>query len=140
MDATRRFVLSWYGLTGFTHFLGDLAIIPMARGPGVVLPGRACVDTSCPVGCPGPGWLWRQPPCLGSVGILLAVDALYPAWFVGLFGYWFWVLAVAVTSLVRLRRSRTAPAGLRSKRRAEGRSVRSHGGFEPSAWRSAAVS
>lgn len=101
-DATLR---GWYGLTGFTHFLGDLAIIPMA----VVLASFSLASLR---GHLLPRWLsWAgvvvaAAGVLGSVGILLAVDALYPAWFVGLFGYWFWVLAVAVTSLVRVRRSR----------------------------------
>jgi hypothetical protein len=99
-EATLR---GWYGLTGFTHFLGDLAIIPMA----------VVVGSFSLAGLRGhllPRWLsWSgvavsAAGALGSIGILLALDALYPAWFAGLFGYWFWVLAAAVTFLARSRR------------------------------------
>lgn len=105
-DATLQ---GWYGLTGYTHFLGDLAIIPMALTMAAFsLAGRR--------GKLLPRWLtWAglavaTAAAVGAVGILLAVDALYPAWFVGLFGYWFWVLAIAVTSLIRHRRLRTPTA------------------------------
>lgn len=99
-DATLQ---GWYGLTGFTHFLGDLAILPMALAVG-----SFCLASRR--GQLLPRWLtWAglavaTAAVLGSVGILLAVDALYPAWFAGLFGYWLWVLAVAIASLVRARR------------------------------------
>ena len=129
-------MLGWYALNGFTHFMGDLAIVPT-----VVLIGA--FSLAARRGQLLPTWLvWVglaivAAGSVGMVGILAEVGALYPFWFVGLFGYFLWILAVSVTFLVRLRRSRAAPAGLRSKRRDEGRSVRSHGGFEPSAWRTA---
>ncbi len=106
-DATLR---GWYGLTGFTHFLGDLAIIPMA----VTLASFSLASLR---GHLLPRWLsWAgvavsAAGAVGSIGILLAVDALYPAWFAGLFGYWFWVLAAAVTFLARSRRHR-APSDI----------------------------
>ena len=114
-DATLR---GWYGLTGYTHFLGDLAIIPMA----VALASFSLASLR---GHLLPRWLsWAgvavsAAGTLGSIGILLGIDALYPAWFAGLFGYWFWVLAAAVTFLARSRRPHvhatiqhsTSPAG-----------------------------
>jgi hypothetical protein len=101
-DATLR---GWYGLTGFTHFLGDLAIIPMA----VAL---AAFSMASLRGHLLPRWLsWAgvavaAAGSLGSIGILLAIDALYPAWFAGLFGYWIWILAAAITFLAHSRRPR----------------------------------
>jgi hypothetical protein len=99
----------WYGLTGYTHFLGDLAIIPMA----MVLASFSLASLRADL---LPRWLsWlgltvAAAGALGSIGILLAVDALYPAWFGGLFGFWFWVLAAAVTFLLRSRRLRDRAA------------------------------
>ena len=47
---------------------------------------------------------------LGMVGILAEVDVLYPFWFAALFGFFFWILAVSVTCLVRLRRLGSVPS------------------------------
>ena len=102
-------VRSWYALTGFTHFLGDLAIVPT-----IVL--VAAFSLAARRGRLLPTWLvWMGlaitvAGVVGMVGILGVVAALYPAWFVALIGYFLWVLAVSVTFLVRLRRSRPLPA------------------------------
>ena len=102
-DATLR---GWYGLTGFTHFMGDLAVVPMV----VVL---ASFSVAALRGGLLPRWLswaglgFSGAGVLGTVGILAVVDVLYTFWFVALFGYWFWILAVAITFLIRLRRTRS---------------------------------
>ena len=55
---------------------------------------------------------------VGMVGILAVVDALYPFWFVALFGYVLWIAALATTFLIRVRHHQaqtpsTAGAGMR---------------------------
>ena len=100
-DATLR---GWYGLTGFTHFMGDLAVVPMI----VVM---ASFSVAALRGGLLPKWLswaglvFSAAGALGIVGILAAVDALYAFWFVAMFGYWSWILAVAITFLIRRRRT-----------------------------------
>jgi hypothetical protein len=100
-DATLR---GWYGLTGFTHFLGDLQMAPIA----VVLLGTSIAGLRHRL---VPRWLgWAgvvlgAAAALGVLGIALAVDALYPLWFTGLFGWWLWTLAVAIVAAVQWRRT-----------------------------------
>jgi hypothetical protein len=100
-DATLR---GWYGLTGFTHFLGDLQMAPIA----VVLVATSVAALRRRL---LPRWLgWTglvlgAAAALGVVGITLASSALYPLWFVGLFGWWLWALAVAIVSGLRWRRA-----------------------------------
>ncbi len=104
-----RTVQGWYGLAGFTHFMGDLAMVPMIMV-------MAAFSLAARRGRLLPRWLiWVglaivASGAAGMVGILGEVAALYPFWFGGLFGYYPWILAVSVTSLVRLRRSRHVPA------------------------------
>ena len=104
-----RTVQGWYDLAGFTHFMGDLAMVPMimvvgafslAAKRGRLLP-RWLVWVSLAIVASG---------AIGMVGIIGEVRALYPFWFGALFGYFLWILAVSVTSVVRLRRSRHVPA------------------------------
>ena len=108
-EVSDQVVLGWYGLSGFTHFMGDLAIVPT-----VVL--IAAFSLAARRGRLLPTWLvWVgllivAAGSVGMVGILAEVSVLYPFWFVGLIGFFLWVLAVSITFLVRLRRSRTAPA------------------------------
>jgi hypothetical protein len=104
-------VLSWYALTGFTHFLGDLAIVPT-----VVLIGA--FSLAARRGQLLPAWLvWvglaiAVAGVVGMVAVLGELSIIYPFWFVGLIGYFFWILAVSVTFLIRLRRyRRVAVAG-----------------------------
>jgi hypothetical protein len=100
----------WYGLTGFTHFLGDLAVVPM-----IVLMGS--FSWAALRGGLLPRWLaWAGLGLVGSgvlgmVGILAEVGLLYPFWFAALFGFFLWILAVSVTCLVRLRRLGSATPG-----------------------------
>ena len=102
-------VRDWYALIGFTHFMGDLAVVPT-----IVL--LTAFSLAARRGRLLPGWLvWvglaiAAAGLVGMGGILGEVDALYPFWFVGLIGYFMWTLAASVTFLVRLRRSRPQPA------------------------------
>jgi hypothetical protein len=104
-DATLR---GWYSLAGFTHFLGDLQMAPIA----VVLVAFSIAALRLRL---LPRWLgWAgavlgAAAALGAVGITLDCSQLYPLWFVGLFGWWLWGLAIGVTSALRWRRAR--PAG-----------------------------
>jgi hypothetical protein len=101
-DATLR---GWYGLTGFTHLLGDLQMAPIA----VVLLGTSFAGLRYRL---VPRWLgWTgvvlgAAAALGVLGVTLAVDALYPLWFTGLFGWWLWTLAVGVVATMQWRRTR----------------------------------
>jgi hypothetical protein len=108
-DATVR---SWYGLTGYTHFLGDLQVAPVA----VVLVGMSTAALRLGL---LPRWLgWTGivlgvAAAVGVIGIALALEALYPLWFVGMIGFWLWGLALGVAAAVRWRRERrgrTPPA------------------------------
>lgn len=100
-------VQTWYSLGGFTHFLGDLAIVPM-----VMLVGA--FSLAARRGGLLPRWLvWVGPVivaagALGMVGIVGEVEALYPFWIGAAFGYFLWILATSVTFLIRLR-SRSRP-------------------------------
>ncbi len=100
----------WYALNGFTHFMGDLALVPM-----VLL--IAAFSLAALRGGLLPKWLaWvglviTGAGVLGMVGILAEVSGLYAFWFAGLFGYFLWILAVSVTCLNRLRRSRQVATG-----------------------------
>jgi hypothetical protein len=95
-------VQGWYGLSGFTHFLGDLALVPM-----MVL--VACFSLAARRGRLLPRWLaWggliiAAFGALGMVGILGEFGALYAFWFAGLFGYYLWILAASIAFLFRLR-------------------------------------
>jgi hypothetical protein len=99
-DAT---VQSWYSLGGFTHFLGDLAMVPM-----IVL--IAAFSLAARRGRLLPRWLvWVglvivAAGALGMVGIVGEVAALYPCWIAAAFGYFLWILAASVTFLNRLRK------------------------------------
>jgi hypothetical protein len=106
-DAT---VVSWYGLTGFTHFLGDLAMAPIvltitafsiAALQSALLP-RWLAWLGIAVGAAG---------ALGTLGITLAAGPLYWFWFGGLFGWALWILLVSVTFALRWCRARRSPQG-----------------------------
>lgn len=104
-----RAVLTWYALGGFTHLLGDLAIVPT-----VAL--VAAFSVAARRGRLLPSWLvWvglvvAVSGAVGMVGIVGELDVLYPFWFGALFGWFLWVLAVSVTFLLRLRRARPVEA------------------------------
>jgi hypothetical protein len=94
-DATVR---GWWDLTGFTHFLGDLQMAPVA----VLLLAVSAAGLL-------PRWLaWAGvvigvSAALGTLGATTALEPLYPLWFAGLFGWWLWTLVVGVTLAIRYR-------------------------------------
>lgn len=105
-DAT---VVSWYGLTGFTHFLGDLAMAPIvltitafsiAALEGLLLP-RWLAWLGLVIGASG---------ALGTLGITTASGPLYWFWFGGLLGWALWILLVSVTLGLRWVRARRLTA------------------------------
>jgi hypothetical protein len=96
-------VQGWYGLIGFTHYMGDLALVPMMMLVGAfsiaALKGKLLPTWQ--------GWLGLVIAAAGAVGmvsILGVIDALYPLWFAGLIGYVIWVLVISITFLIRMRR------------------------------------
>jgi hypothetical protein len=97
----------WFAVTGFVHFVGDLVVVPLA-----VLMGA--FSLAALRGGLLPRWLaWAGlvlAGCglLGAAGVVTEIDALYVPWFVALIGYFVWMLALAVTFLLRARRSRPA--------------------------------
>lgn len=101
--ANDAIVQSWYSLGGFTHFLGDLAMVPM-----VMLIGA--FSLAARRGQLLPRWLvWVglvivAAGALGMVGIVGEVEALYPCWIGAAIGYFLWILAASITFLNRLRR------------------------------------
>lgn len=101
-DAVLR---GWYGLTGFTHFLGDLQMAPLAllltgfsiaALRGRLLPRWLGVTGLALAGC----------AVLGLVGIATAWSPLYPLWFIALFGWVLWTLLTSITFGLRWRRLR----------------------------------
>ena len=104
-DAT---VVGWYELGGFTHVLGDFHMALIAV---VVLAGSLAVVRYRIL----PRWIgWAgagigTAAAVGTVGVTLGVPALYPLWFVGLFGWLLWILAVGVACLARGRRGGASP-------------------------------
>jgi hypothetical protein len=93
----------WYALSGFTHFLGDLQMAPLAllltafcvaALRGRLLPRWLAVVGLVLAGC----------AAVGLVGVATQLSPLYPLWFVALFGWVLWVLATSIVFLLRWRR------------------------------------
>ncbi len=96
-DATVR---GWYDLTGFTHFLGDLQMAPVA----VALLAVSAAGL-LPRWIAWAGTVIGVAAALGAVGATTAAEPLYPLWFVGLFGWWLWTLVAGAAFAVRYRRT-----------------------------------
>ncbi len=102
-------VLSWYGLTGFTHFLGDLVMAPIALT-------MSAFSIAALAGGLLPRWLawlglaFAASGVVGTVGITTGSGVLYAFWFGGLFGWALWILLVSITEGLRWRRTRRRPA------------------------------
>ncbi|WP_448625130.1 hypothetical protein [Geodermatophilus sp. URMC 64] len=100
-DAVLR---GWYGLTAFTHFLAVLQMTPVA----MVILGVSIAALRLGL---LPRWLgWGgtvigTAAALGVVAVMVGVSPLYPLWFVGLYGWWLWTLAVSGCAAVRLWRA-----------------------------------
>jgi hypothetical protein len=101
-DAT---VVSWYGLTGYTHFLGDFSMAPVALA--ITAFSIAARKASLL-----PRWLtWLglvvgASAAIGTLGVTTASGPLYWFWFGGLLGWALWILFVSVTLGLRWNRLR----------------------------------
>jgi hypothetical protein len=105
-DATLR---GWYGLTNFTHIFADLGMCGIAT----VMAATSIAIVRTRFVARWLGWLGivlAAGGAVGTIGVVTAVRPLSYVWFVGIFGWWLWILAVAVGCTVRLRRSRRASA------------------------------
>jgi len=96
-------VVSWLAIGGFTHFLGDLqmAFVVLALASGCLIALRLglvnrwlCYGGLVISGC----------AALVTLGISLALGALYPLWFVGAFGLYLSLLVLAVSAVLARRR------------------------------------
>jgi hypothetical protein len=105
-DATLR---GWYGLSNFTHLFADLGM----AGIATVMAAASIAILQSRFVARWLGWLGivlAAGGAIGTIGVMAAVRGLADVWFVGIFGWWLWILAVAVGCTVRLRRSRRASA------------------------------
>jgi len=102
-DVSDPVVVSWLAIGGFTHFLGDLqiAFVVLALASGCLIALRLglvnrwlCYGGLVISGC----------AALGTLGISLALGALYPLWFVGAFGLYLSLLVLAVSAVLARRR------------------------------------
>ena len=105
-------LVAWYGLSGYTHYLGDLVMAPVVLAMGSF--GLASLQARIV-----PRWLtWlalaaSAAGVLGVVGIATGVDWLYAFWFGGLIGWALFILLVSGTFVlrwIRARRGRPVPA------------------------------
>ena len=97
----------WYGLSNFTHLFADLGM----AGIATVMAAASIAILQARFVARWLGWLgvaFAAGGAIGKIGVMAAVRGLADVWFVGIFGWWLWVLAVAVGCMVRLRRSRRA--------------------------------
>jgi hypothetical protein len=106
-DATLR---GWYGLSNFTHLFADLGMAGMVT---VMAAASIAILRACFV-ARWLGWagiVLAAGGAIGTIGVMAAVRGLADVWFVGIFGWWLWILAVAIGCTVRLRRGRSRVAG-----------------------------
>ena len=100
-DATLR---GWYGLTNFTHFFADLGM----AGIATVIAATSIATLRTGLLARWQGWLGlviAAGGTLGTAGITMAWSPLSQVWFIGIFGWWLWVLIVAASCGLRLRRN-----------------------------------
>ena len=111
-DATLR---GWYGLSNFTHFFADLGM----AGIATVIAATSIAVLRTGLFARWQGWLGlviAAGGALGTAGITSAWSPLSQVWFIGIFGWWLWVLIVAAGCGLRLWRNavRNAPVHPRS--------------------------
>jgi hypothetical protein len=92
----------WYGITGFTHLLGDfqMALIALLVGTFSVAVLRTAVVPRWI------GWLGAAitvAAALGTVGVTTNTKPLYGFWMGGIFGWVLWCLIVGVALGLRAR-------------------------------------
>ena len=101
-DATLR---GWYGLSNFTHLFADLGM----AGIATVMAAASIAILRTHLVARWVGWLGvicAAGGLLGTLGIATAWVPLADIWFLGLFGWWLWILIVAVSCALRLRHAR----------------------------------
>lgn len=103
-DAT---LVGWYGISNFTHLFADLGMLGIAT----VMASASVAIVRTGLLARWVGWLGivlAAGGALGTLGITSAWVPLADVWFVGIFGWWAWVLIVAVGCGVRARRHAVA--------------------------------
>ncbi|MFZ0324015.1 MAG: hypothetical protein WAN48_07780 [Actinomycetes bacterium] len=107
-DVSDPVVVIWLAVGGFTHFLGDLqmAFIAVLLASGTMAARRLRLVNRwlgylglVVAGC----------SALGTLGITLSIDALYPLWFVGIYGFYFSLLVLAASAAFAWRRVHRTP-------------------------------
>lgn len=97
-------VLGWYGLTSYTHYLGDLVMAPIALTVGAasiaVLRTRVLPRWQ--------GWFGVLVTACGAIGLvgIATGTLLWAFWFGGLLGWVLWVPIVSVTLGLQWRHAR----------------------------------
>jgi hypothetical protein len=96
-------LVGWYGISGYTHLLGDLQMAFIALA--LVAVPLAALRTGlvnrwlCWIGL-----LLGGCAALGTVGIVLSIEPFYPLWFAGMFGFFFALIVLAISCLMTWRR------------------------------------
>jgi hypothetical protein len=101
-DATLR---GWYGISNFTHIFADLGM----AGIATVIGATSIVILRTRFVARWLGWLGvvvAVGGAVGTIGVMIAWKPLAAVWFVGIFGWFLWLLGVSIGCAVRLRRSR----------------------------------
>ncbi len=100
-DATLR---GWYGFSNVIHTFADIGmcamVVVMAATSLAALRSGLFARWLAMLGL-----VFAAGGLIGTIGITVAWQPLSFAWFVGIFGWWLWALAVAVTCGLRLRRA-----------------------------------
>jgi hypothetical protein len=102
-DVSDPVIVGWLAIGGFAHFLGDLqlAFVAVALAAGCLIARR--LDLVNRWLCYG-GLVVACCAALGTLGITLSLGALYPFWFVGMFGLYVSLLVLAVSAVLARRR------------------------------------
>ncbi len=110
-DATLR---GWYGLTNFGHFFADLGMCGIATVIGAT--SIAALRTGLlSRWIAWLGLVLAVGGAIGTLGIAIAWVPLSYVWFVGIFGWWIWILIVAISCARQARRSKSrSPVGQES--------------------------
>ena len=105
-DATVR---SWYAMVHFAELFADVGVVVMATVMGAASLA-ALGNGLLPRWLSWAGIAFAVGGLVGVVGVTMAVQAVSNAWFIGAFGWFLWVLAVAVTCGLRARRTASGRA------------------------------
>lgn len=100
----------WYGLTGFTHLLGDFQMIFIA----LLVGGYSAGVLRARMLPRWIGWLGSAIAVsagLGTAGVALNSGPLYGFWLGGIFGWVLWYPIVGITLALRARAARRAGTG-----------------------------